>query len=203
MARLRQPFLVAAALAFLLAAGMGEENPAPIPPAVAPAAGPHLKLKPDVVPGDNPRVDLEVDAKSQLMLAPVTVNGVEGRFVLGTGAPTTLVTPDFAGKTGLDRTAVSVGVVGGGEDAKLSRVQSLKVGATNFANFDIRILALGHISQYLERPPGRRPRRRGAPGPATHAGLPLETPGFRAPQRPVGPQGTAGGHLRPSPGGAG
>ena len=153
MARLRQPFLVAAASALLLAAGLGEENPAPVPPAVAQPTRPRLKLKPDVVPGANPRVDLEVDAKSQLMLAPVTVNGLEGRFVLGTGTPTTLVTPDFAGKTGLDRTAVSVGVAGGGEDAKLSRVQSLRVGATDFANFDVRILALGRISQYLERPP--------------------------------------------------
>jgi hypothetical protein len=152
MARLRQPFLVAAASALLLAAGLGEENPAPVPPEAAPAVR-SQKLKPDVVAGDNPRVDLEMDAKSRLMIAPVTVNGVEGRFILGTGAPTTLVTPDFAGKTGLDRIAVSVGVVGGGEDAKLSRVQLLKVGATNFANFDIRILALEHISQYLERPP--------------------------------------------------
>ncbi|MCX5654092.1 MAG: aspartyl protease family protein [Planctomycetota bacterium] len=152
MARLRQPLLVVAASALLLAAGMGEENPAPVPPAAAPAARPQ-KPKPDVVPGDNPRVDLEVDARLRLMLAPVTVNGVEGRFVLGTGVPTTLVTPDFAGKTGLDRTAVSVGVVGGGEDAKLSRVQSLKVGATNFANFDIRILALENISKHLDRPP--------------------------------------------------
>ena len=152
MVRLRQPFLVAAASALLLAACLGEENPAPVPPEAAPAVR-SQKLKPDVVAGDNPRVDLEMDAKSRLMIAPVTVNGVEGRFILGTGAPTTLVTPDFAGKTGLDRIAVSVGVVGGGEDAKLSRVQLLKVGATNFANFDIRILALGHISQYLERPP--------------------------------------------------
>jgi len=151
MAQLRQPFLVAAAIALLLAAGLGEENPAPVPPAAVPAARPHLKLKPDVVPGDNPRVDLEVDAKSQLMLAPVSVNGVEGRFVLGTGAPTTLVTPDFAGKTGLDRTAVSVGVVGGGE-AKLSRVQSFKVGATDFTDFDVRIVAVENVSQHLDRP---------------------------------------------------
>jgi len=54
MARLRQPFLVAAALAVLLAAGMGEENPAPVPPAVAPAANtPGAPPAPGTPPGDS------------------------------------------------------------------------------------------------------------------------------------------------------
>lgn len=155
MARGQRFFLVAAASALLLTAARGEENPAPGPapgPAAAPApVRPPMKLEPDVVPGDNPRVTLEVDTKSTLLLATVTLNGVAGRFVLGTGAPHTLVTPEFAAKTGLDRTVLTVGVVGGGE-AKLGRVQSLKVGATDFTNFDVRIIGLEYMAQYLGQP---------------------------------------------------
>jgi len=156
MARLRQSFLAAAVLAALLATALAtalaEDAPAPGAPPAAPDTRPQVKSQPTVVAGDNPRVDLEVDPKCQLLLAPVVLNGVAGRFLLGTGAPGSVVTPEFAGKTGLDRIAITVGVTGGGE-ARIGRVRSLKVGTTDFTDFDVRILLLAEIAQHFERPP--------------------------------------------------
>ncbi len=152
MARLRESFLAAAVLAALLATALAEDAPAPAAPPAAPDTRPQVKSQPTVVAGANPRVDLEVDPKSQLLLAPVVLNGVAGRFLLGTGAPGSVVTPEFAGKTGLDRIAITVGVTGGGE-ARVGRVKSLKVGTTDFTDFDVRIFSLAEIAQHFERPP--------------------------------------------------
>ncbi|MBM4019308.1 MAG: hypothetical protein FJ288_13465 [Planctomycetes bacterium] len=144
----------AAAAALLLATAPRAEDAAPAPAAKETAPAQRIKWRPDVAPGDNPAVDLELDPRSRLALAAVSLNGAAGRFLLATGAVHTVVTPDFAAKVGIDRTAVSVPVTGGapGAQAKIARVQSLKVGATDFTNFDVRIMALDDLARHLERP---------------------------------------------------
>jgi tetratricopeptide (TPR) repeat protein len=168
-------WLVAAAAAALLVTALRAEDAPPAaapskdapptavppgtdaPPAPAPAkSAPRqpMKHKPDVVAGDAPRVDLEVDPRCGVAIVAVTVNGTAGRFVLATGASDTIVTPDFAAKVGIDRTASAARATtsDGSKQAKITRVQSLKVGTTDFKDFDVGILALDELMNHLERP---------------------------------------------------
>lgn len=155
----RQSFAAAASAVLLLAMALaaGGRARAEAPAGAAPAAPPPaaLKFTPDVVAPAKPSVDIEADPQTRLLLAPVTIGGVTGRFVLGTGSPHTVVVPEFAAKAGLDKNVVMVGVRGGaeGEQAKLSRVACLAVGATEFKDFDVRILALDQLTSMMERPP--------------------------------------------------
>ena len=114
----------------------------------APAARPQPKCRPEVVPGDNPRVDLEVDPRCRVLVAPVSINGTAGRFVVATGTAHTLVSPDFAGKAG-----IAGGAVTASDGSKIAHVESLKVGSMDFKNFDVRIASFDAAAKQLERRP--------------------------------------------------
>lgn len=153
MSRLRWLFLVATAWALLAAPALAAEKAPPGPPA-APGARPPAKPAPDAAPGDKSRVDLEVDPRCGHIVAPVTLNGVAGRFLVGTDTSHTVVGPDFAAKTGIDKTAALVPMVGGppGAQAKVSRVALLKVGAMDFKDLDVQIGGLEQMAKFMERP---------------------------------------------------
>lgn len=153
MASRRWPLVAAAAAAVAWAvAAAAEEEAHPAAPA-DPAVRRPLKCKPQIIPGDDPRVDLEVDGRTQVPLATVSVNGTAGRFVVATGHPHTLVSPDFAAKASLEGAALPPGSGTAGAQARIVRIRSLKVGATDFTDFDIQITSLEFIGRHLERPP--------------------------------------------------
>jgi tetratricopeptide (TPR) repeat protein len=124
---------------------------APAAAAVAadsPPARPQANCRPEVVPGASGPVDLEVDPRCRVLVAPVSINGTAGRFVVATGTPHTLVSPDFAAKAG-----IAAGAVTASDGSKITHVESLKVGATEFKNFDVRIASLDAAAKQLERRP--------------------------------------------------
>ncbi|MBE3099803.1 MAG: clan AA aspartic protease [Planctomycetes bacterium] len=154
MASRRWPLVAAAAAAVAWAvAAAAEEEAHPAAAPADPAVRRSLKCKPQIIPGDNPRVDLEVDGRTQVPLATASVNGTAGRFVVATGHPHTLVSPDFAAKAGLEGAALPPGNGTAGAQARIVRIRSLKVGATDFTDFDIQITSLEFIGRQLERPP--------------------------------------------------
>ena len=140
----------------LVAMALGAANPprGPAAPA-APGARPPAKQPPDVAQGDSSRVDLEVDPRYGLVVAPVMLNGVAGRLLLGTDTTHTVVGPDFAAKTGIDKTATLVPIMGGppGAQAKVSRVGALKVGSAEFKDLNVQIAGLEQLAKFMEHPP--------------------------------------------------
>ena len=87
---------------------------------------------------------------SHLIGAPAYING-EGPypFVLDTGAGSTVVTPDFAEKLGLDIQVIEQGIargLGGDMQLRLARIDNLSVGNSEITNEQVAVIDMGKVS---------------------------------------------------------
>lgn len=84
-----------------------------------------------------------------LILLPVKVNG-QGpfQFILDTGASTSLLSPELAGRLNVEPTGSREGQTAGGKVAvSLGRAQSLDLGGAILTDAEIAIVELGHIAR--------------------------------------------------------
>ena len=78
-----------------------------------------------------PRATVPVDISGSLMVAPVQVNGIAGRFIVDTGAARTVVTPAAVARFGLELdewTATTMRGVGGVERRRNAMPRSVTLG---------------------------------------------------------------------------
>jgi hypothetical protein len=84
------------------------------------------KLAPDV-DGTFQQISLEVSPKTKRAIIKVTVNGVEGRFLLDTGTSDTIVNTDFAKRTGVDLVEICTLIAAGNYGKKGDIISMVRV----------------------------------------------------------------------------
>ena len=117
--------------------------------APAVAKRPVQKFKPTVrLPEQLPvEVPFEIEPSADLLIIMARVNGVDGLFIVDTGASVTVVTPAFAQKinspilpdTGLTKSKIP-----------LHKISRLQLGKTVFENFEVAEVNLDHITKPLK-----------------------------------------------------
>ncbi len=125
----------------------------------APAAARTSAGRPELTPACDLRGGATVAFTSanpgRLPLAKATVNGVEGVFLVDTGASISVLSPEFADKARLtDRLTqpgASVNGVAGG--VSFARVTQLRVGGARFSGFHALLMDLGHLESGLGAKP--------------------------------------------------
>ncbi len=78
------------------------------------------------------------------------LNGTPGMFAVDTGSDTTIITPEFAKKLGLLKTAVRGRFAGPnplGQHVRYAHLSYLRLGSFLYVNFYVPILDLNHLSQ--------------------------------------------------------
>lgn len=97
------------------------------------------KLDP-AVDGSFADIPLQVHPQSKRAFVKVTVNGVEGTFLVDTGTSDTIVDADFARRAGIDFVEVCMAITGGnygkkGDHVSLVKVPQMEIGGTRFRDF--------------------------------------------------------------------
>jgi len=95
------------------------------------------------------RIEIEKMLTGHLLLE-VELNGVKGKFILDTGASTTVLESNRKDKFNLmiestDEEAAGAG--GAGMQMETSDGNNLKIGDTEFDNFQIYLMSLDHVNQ--------------------------------------------------------
>jgi predicted aspartyl protease len=92
------------------------------------------------------------EIKKEVILLDVTVNGKGPyKFLLDTGAGSTVLSPALAKKLDLktDKKGDAVGAGGGKADVKVARVQALAVGATSQDNVDVVVMDIADVGSAI------------------------------------------------------
>jgi hypothetical protein len=97
------------------------------------------KLEP-AVDGSYHDIPLQVHAESKRAFAKVTVNGVEGTFLVDSGTSDTILDPDFARRAGVDFVEIAMTITGGnygkkGDTISLVKVPLMEIAGTRFRDF--------------------------------------------------------------------
>jgi len=95
-------------------------------------------------------IPFEYASDSHLICAPVQINGNDPYpFVLDTGAGSTVVTPEFAQKLGLDVQVIEQGIargLGGDMQLSLASIDSLSVGTSEITKEQVAVIDMSKVS---------------------------------------------------------
>lgn len=92
------------------------------------------------VDGSFAEIPLQVHPESKRAFVKVSVNGVEGTFLVDTGTSDTIVDADFARRAGIDFVEICMTITGGnygkkGDYISLVKVPEMTIGGTRFRDF--------------------------------------------------------------------
>lgn len=114
--------------------------------AVEPATA-EPQLMPETALTEKTEFTFRLDNPGRLPLVRATVNGVEGMFVLDTGAQITVVTPQFAERAALNerihQDGAQINAAGSGVD--FAMISSLKIGTAEFKDFHALLVDVTHL----------------------------------------------------------
>lgn len=101
--------------------------------------------------GQSSVVPLLADKTSGLLIVTASVNGVQGRFLLDTGASASVISSEFTTRLGLSTWGFSA-VTNIEKELRMARVTSLQIGKEVYRDFCVVVLDLSHYARVLEAP---------------------------------------------------
>jgi hypothetical protein len=99
---------------------------------------------------DSESTELEFELRANLIIVPVEVKNSVGRFILDTGASSTVVGKEFAKSIELDAPRRYVGHGAGGDvETDLGRLDSLSVGPRQRRDMTVAVMDLDAINEHI------------------------------------------------------